>query len=170
MPLVKAISTAGVRGCGIARGVVVGRDLPGRRRAQAKSRLPALQPDRRDGAGAEGDSRRAAAARTARAKPDWEDRLNQVMQSRGRQPNLSFFAFTATPKGKTLELFGRPGASGMPEAFHIYTMRQAIEEGFILDVLKNYTTYSHLLPAAEGRRGRSASCRRRRRRGRWPSS
>jgi len=65
-----------------------------------------------------------------------------VMQSRGRQPNLSFFAFTATPKGKTLELFGRTGTSGLPEAFHLYSMRQAIEEGFILDVVKNYTTYA----------------------------
>jgi len=74
-------------------------------------------------------------------QPDWEDRLNQVMQSRGRQPNLSFFAFTATPKGKTLELFGHPGADGKPEAFHLYSMRQAIEEKFILDVVKNYTTY-----------------------------
>jgi len=74
--------------------------------------------------------------------PDWEDRLNQVMQSRGRQPNLSFFAFTATPKGKTLELFGRKGVNGLPEAFHLYSMRQAIEEGFILDVVRNYTTYA----------------------------
>lgn len=74
--------------------------------------------------------------------PDWEDQLNEVMQSRGKQPNLSFFAFTATPKGKTLELFGRLGASGLPEATHLYSMRQAIEEGFILDVVKNYTTYS----------------------------
>jgi type I restriction enzyme R subunit len=73
---------------------------------------------------------------------DWEDRLNQVMASRGRQPNLSFFAYTATPKGKTLELFGRTGPSGKPEAFHLYSMRQAIEEGFILDVLRNYTTYA----------------------------
>ncbi|MBF0178394.1 MAG: type I restriction endonuclease subunit R [Magnetococcales bacterium] len=73
--------------------------------------------------------------------PDWEDRINQVMQSRGRQPNLSFFAFTATPKGKTLELFGRPGTSGTPVPFHLYSMRQAIEEGFILDVVRNYTTY-----------------------------
>ena len=83
---------------------------------------------------------------------DWEDRLNQVMQSRGRRPNLSFFAFTATPKGKTLQLFGRPGTDGLPEAFHIYSMRQAIEEGFIFDVLTNYTTYRlyyHLLKAAE---------------------
>jgi len=72
---------------------------------------------------------------------DMEDRLNQIMESRGRQKNLSFYAFTATPKGKTLELFGRPGPSGKPEAFHVYSMRQAIEENFIKDVLHNYTTY-----------------------------
>ncbi len=83
---------------------------------------------------------------------DFEDRLNQVMASRGRQPNLSFFAYTATPKGKTLELFGWVGASGKPEPFHIYSMRQAIEERFILDVVKNYTTYTtyfKLLKAVE---------------------
>lgn len=68
---------------------------------------------------------------------DWQDELNMVMESRGQQPNLSFFAFTATPKGKTLELFGTGG-----RAFHNYSMRQAIEEGFILDVLQRYTTYS----------------------------
>lgn len=73
--------------------------------------------------------------------PTWEDTMNQVMQSRGRQSNISFFAFTATPKGKTLELFGRVGKSGKPEAFHLYSMRQAIEEGFILDVVSKYTTY-----------------------------
>src|SRR5947207_2646876 len=72
---------------------------------------------------------------------DWEDGLNAVMESRGHQPNLSFFAFTATPKGKTLELFGRPGPGGKPDAAHIYSMRQAIEEKFILDVLTDYTTY-----------------------------
>jgi len=72
---------------------------------------------------------------------DFEDRLNQVMASRGRQPNISFFAYTATPKGKTLELFGRVGHTGKPEPFHLYSMHQAIEEGFILDVLQNYTTY-----------------------------
>ncbi|MDD2999963.1 MAG: type I restriction endonuclease, partial [Candidatus Riflebacteria bacterium] len=72
---------------------------------------------------------------------DWEDGLNKVMESRGKQKNLSFFAFTATPKGKTLELFGRKGASGKPEAFHTYSMKQAIEEKFILDVLQRYTTY-----------------------------
>lgn len=73
--------------------------------------------------------------------PDVEEEILKVMTKRGRQPNISFFAFTATPKYKTLEVFGRPGIDGKPEAFHLYTMRQAIEEGFILDVLKNYTTY-----------------------------
>ena len=72
---------------------------------------------------------------------DWEDGLNKVMESRGKQKNLSFFAFTATPKGKTLELFGCKGEGGKPEAFHTYSMKQAIEEGFILDVLQRYTTY-----------------------------
>ncbi|WP_454158395.1 type I restriction endonuclease subunit R [Microbacterium lacticum] len=54
---------------------------------------------------------------------------------------LSFFAFTATPKEKTLELFGSPGPDGVPRPFDLYSMKQAIEEGFILDVLRNYTTY-----------------------------
>ncbi len=65
------------------------------------------------------------------------DELYRSMAKRGRQANLSLFAFTATPKHKTLKVFGRDG-----EAFHRYTMRQAIEEGFILDVLRNYTTYA----------------------------
>ena len=64
------------------------------------------------------------------------EKLYRSMAKRGRQPNLSFFAFTATPKHKTLKVFGRNG-----EAFSKYTMRQAIEEGFIEDVLKNYITY-----------------------------
>jgi hypothetical protein len=63
------------------------------------------------------------------------------MRTRGRLPNVSFFAFTATPKAKTLELFGTKRADGKFEAFSIYSMRQAIEEGFIRDVLENYTTY-----------------------------
>ena len=63
------------------------------------------------------------------------------MLARGKQPNLSFFAFTATPKAKTLEVFGQTGDDGKPAPFHLYSMRQAIEENFILDVLKNYTTY-----------------------------
>ncbi|HMC95539.1 MAG TPA: type I restriction endonuclease, partial [Polyangia bacterium] len=72
---------------------------------------------------------------------DVEARLLAVMQSRGKQKNLSFFAFTATPKAKTLEVFGDRDADGKPVPFHLYGMRQAIEEGFILDVLRSYTTY-----------------------------
>ncbi|MET3663604.1 type I restriction enzyme R subunit [Caulobacter sp. 1776] len=56
--------------------------------------------------------------------------------------SITYVAFTATPKAKTLQLFGRPNADGLPAPFHVYSMRQAIEEGFILDVLKNYTPYS----------------------------
>ena len=63
------------------------------------------------------------------------------IERRGRLPNLSTFAFTATPKPKTLELFGRKRQDGKFEPFHLYSMRQAIEEVFILDVLANYTTY-----------------------------
>ncbi|MFN8232216.1 MAG: type I restriction endonuclease [Actinomycetota bacterium] len=70
-----------------------------------------------------------------------EDALAKAVAARGGQPNLSFFAFTATPKGRTLELFGTMNAEGRYEPFHLYSMRQAIEEGFILDVLANYTTY-----------------------------
>ncbi|MEC5206881.1 type I restriction enzyme R subunit [Vogesella perlucida] len=65
-----------------------------------------------------------------------------AMNMQGRAANgLTYVAFTATPKGKTLELFGRKDDNGLPQPFHVYSMRQAIEEGFILDVLKNYTSY-----------------------------
>ncbi len=70
-----------------------------------------------------------------------EDRVLEEIRSRGRLPNLSTFAFTATPKPKTLELFGQKRPDGKFEPFHRYSMRQAIEEGFILDVLASYTTY-----------------------------
>lgn len=70
-----------------------------------------------------------------------EDIINSVVAARGRPANVSYFAFTATPKNKTMELFGRKDADGKPVPFHVYTMRQAIEEGFILDVLKQYTSY-----------------------------
>ena len=77
-----------------------------------------------------------------------EDILDAAVASRRASKNLSYFAFTATPKTKTLELFGRlpkpaelPSKTNKPEAYHVYSMRQAIEEGFILDVLKNYTNY-----------------------------
>ena len=72
---------------------------------------------------------------------DSEDEIAKEMATHGRLQNLSFFAFTATPKAKTLEMFGTPDTNGIPKAFHLYSMRQAIEEGFILDVLKNYMTY-----------------------------
>jgi type I restriction enzyme R subunit len=72
---------------------------------------------------------------------NYEDALRKTMLSRGKQKNLSFFAFTATPKAKTIEVFGTPGPDGRPGPFHLYSMRQAIEEGFIMDVLKGYTTY-----------------------------
>lgn len=72
---------------------------------------------------------------------DYDDRLVHEMISHGKHKNLSFFAFTATPKGATLEMFGTEWQDGSYHPFHIYSMRQAIEEGFILDVLQNYTTY-----------------------------
>lgn len=77
-----------------------------------------------------------------------EDMLDATITARRGSDNLSYYAFTATPKSKTLELFGRlpnpdlpPSKDNKPEAYHVYSMRQAIEEGFILDVLKNYTSY-----------------------------
>ena len=72
---------------------------------------------------------------------DPEDEILKTIKKRGKQPNISFFAFTATPKAKTLEMFGTIGPDGLPHPFHLYSMRQAIEEGFILDVLQNYVTY-----------------------------
>ncbi len=84
-----------------------------------------------------------------------EDRINRIMEARKLLPNASYFAFTATPKGKTLELFGEPYQDGDKtkfRPFHSYTMKQAIEEGFILDVLKSYTTvdsYYRLVKTAE---------------------
>jgi type I restriction enzyme R subunit len=77
----------------------------------------------------------------AEGLPDYEEEILRTMAQRGKQPNISFFAFTATPKYKTLCVFGQSGPDGKPVAFHLYSMRQAIEEHFILDVLKNYTTY-----------------------------
>lgn len=75
-----------------------------------------------------------------------QDLVNHYIEksaaARGQQANLSFFAFTATPKYKTLAVFGYKDSFGKPQPFHLYSMRQAIEEGFILDVLQNYSTYS----------------------------
>jgi type I restriction enzyme R subunit len=80
-----------------------------------------------------------AAAETP--EEELESAILAEMEKRGRLPHLSTFAFTATPKPKTLELFGTKRAEGQFEPFHPYRMRQAIEEGFILDVLANYATY-----------------------------
>lgn len=81
----------------------------------------------------------------AEPKEDEEETVNQAiensMQKRGRLPNVSFFAFTATPKNRTLELFGTPNDDGQFHPFSLYSMRQAIEEDFIKDVLRNYTTF-----------------------------
>lgn len=72
---------------------------------------------------------------------DPDDKLMREMIVHGKHKNLSFFAFTATPKDKTLELFGTEQEDGSFHPFHIYSVRQAIEESFILDVLQNYMTY-----------------------------
>lgn len=75
------------------------------------------------------------------AEMDEDDYIRETIRKRGPQKNISIFAFTATPKAKTLEVFGIKDAEGRPRPFHLYSMKQAIEEGFILDVLKNYTSY-----------------------------
>jgi len=96
------------------------------------------------------------------AAKEIEDLIADYQKSRGPQSNISFFAFTATPRNVTLERFGIKGPDGLPQAFHLYSMRQAIEEGFILDVLQNYMTYKAYYqlekaiegdPELSGRRG-----------------
>lgn len=76
------------------------------------------------------------------AEADVEDMISSEIKRNGKQSNVSMFAFTATPKPTTIQLFGKLNTKGQREAFHVYSMKQAIEEGFILDVLKNYTEYS----------------------------
>ncbi len=84
-----------------------------------------------------------------------EDRINRIMESRKMLSSASYFAFTATPKNKTLEIFGEPFKEGdtvKHRPFHSYTMKQAVQEGFILDVLKNYTpvnSYYRLMKKVE---------------------
>ncbi|MEP7352502.1 MAG: type I restriction endonuclease [Acidobacteriota bacterium] len=93
---------------------------------------------------------------------DIESLIADYQKARGPQANISFFAFTATPRNVTLERFGIKGPDGLPQPFHLYSMRQAIEEGFILDVLQNYMTYKAYYqlekaieddPELHGRRG-----------------
>jgi type I restriction enzyme R subunit len=86
----------------------------------------------------------------------FEDKINRIIESRKLLANASYFAFTATPKNKTLEIFGIPyqvGDEVKHRPFHGYTMKQAIQEGFILDVLKYYTpvaSYYRLAKTVEG--------------------
>ena len=85
-----------------------------------------------------------------------EDQINRLMESKKLLPNASYFAFTATPKNKTLEIFGTPvpeGGKTKHVPFHAYTMKQAIQEGFIIDVLRHYTpvdSYYRLVKTVEG--------------------
>ena len=86
-----------------------------------------------------------AAETTVMEEPDYEDIINRIIEGRKMVKNANYYAFTATPKNKTLEMFGSPfpqpeGETGF-RPFHEYSMKQAIEEGFIMDVLKHYTTY-----------------------------
>jgi type I restriction enzyme R subunit len=95
----------------------------------------------------------AEEAGAATPEEELESTILAEIEKRGRLPNLSTFAFTATPKPKTLELFGTSRPDGSFAPFHLYSMRQAIEEGFILDVLENYATYKaywRLLKTIEG--------------------
>ena len=109
-----------------------------------------------------------ALTREADSSDDIEDIIAAYQKARGPQANISFFAFTATPRNVTLERFGTKGADGLPHPFHLYSMRQAIEEGFILDVLQNYMTYKAYYelekaieddPQLSGRRGQSRVAR-----------
>lgn len=88
----------------------------------------------------------ALSGNTGGEEEDLEDKLNAVIEGRKMVKNANYYAFTATPKNKTLEMFGQPYPKPDGEVehrpFHEYTMKQAIEEGFIKDVLKNYTTYA----------------------------
>lgn len=86
----------------------------------------------------------AAKADELAEEKDWDpdEEIMNAISRQGKQENISFFAFTATPKARTLEMFGTPGPDGLPQPFHLYSMKQAIEEEFILDVLEHYVTYS----------------------------
>ena len=101
-------------------------------------------------------------SRGSTSSEDIEDAILAYQKARGPQEHISFLAFTATPRNVTLERFGSTGSDGKPHPFHLYSMRQAIEEGFILDVLNNYSTYGAYYklekaiendPIFEGRRG-----------------
>ncbi|KAA8610223.1 type I restriction endonuclease subunit R [Salipiger aestuarii] len=109
-----------------------------------------------------------ALTRDATSSDEIEDMVLAFQKARGPQKNISFLAFTATPRKVTLERFDRIGPDGTPHPFHLYSMRQAIEEEFIVDVLKNYTTYGAYYqlektieddPAFKGRKAQSRVAR-----------
>ena len=123
-------------------------ELPGQRFAVIVDEAHSSQSGReheepQGGAQGRGAWRTAEQEEAGAATPEEEldELVIEEIRNRGRLPNLSTFAFTATPKPKTLELFGRKRPDGRFEPFHRYSMRQAIEEGFILDVLASYATY-----------------------------
>ncbi len=102
--------------------------------------------------GSNAEALNRALAKGAKSSDDIEDLIAHVQKTRGPQSNISFFAFTATPRNVTLERFGVKDENGLPQAFHLYSMRQAIEEKFILDVLQHsmtYKTYYKLQKAIE---------------------
>lgn len=79
-----------------------------------------------------------------REEEDMQEAIVQTIKTKGKLSNVSYFAFTATPKPSTIELFGQKGENDVKEIFHLYSMKQAIQEGFILDVLKHYLSYQTL--------------------------
>ena len=102
---------------------------------------------------------------------DAETLLAVAVAARGRQPNLSFFAFTATPKGRhAWSCSAIKGPDGKHHPFHLYPMRQAIEEGFIEDVLANYITYNRYLPSWRRRSSKTPDTKLTRLGQRWPVS
>ncbi len=129
----------------ISKGIV---DLPGKRFALIVDEAHSSQSgesSRSLKAVLSGGSLEEAEAEEAEAESPEEELERTILaevEKRGHRPNLSTFAFTATPKAKTIELFGTRRGDGSIAPFHLYSMRQAIEEGFILDVLASYTTYS----------------------------
>ena len=122
----------------------IGSGQRGRRFAIIIDEAHSSQGGRTSAAMAQALSEAGAGAEAEGEDETFEDRINRLMESRRLLPNASYFAFTATPKNKTLEIFGEPAAP-QPDgavkhrAFHSYTMKQAIQEGFILDVLAHYT-------------------------------
>ncbi len=116
-------------------------ELPGERFAVIVDEAHSSQGGQSAGAVQKVLSYAAEDAQQDEEEPTVEERILEELRRRGPQQNVSYFAFTATPKPETLRQFGSKQADGSYRPFSLYTMRQAIEEGFILDVLKNYTTY-----------------------------